>query len=41
MDVSGDATKSNYNYLGIVAGLSEQITQRHESVKHLSDHMRQ
>ena len=39
MDVSGDATKSNYNYLGIVVGISERIIQIHNPVQHFPDHM--
>lgn len=34
MDVSGDATRSNYNYLGIVVGIQERIMQIHDPVKH-------
>lgn len=39
MDVSGDATRSNYNYLGIVVGVHDRIMQIHDLVKHFPEHM--
>jgi len=39
MDVSGDATRSNYNYLGIVVGIHNRIMQIHAPVKHFPEHM--
>lgn len=39
MDVSGDAIRTNYNYLGIVVGIHDRIMKIHDPVKHFPEHM--